>query len=814
MNSRFRRNGSSDNLLSLPKSLKSEVSGFAPEERWRLRTSAASAEMWRKRKLLGGKTRKDLRKEKKQMKKKRKIDHLERRKRVKKFGKTEEKEIISEGNDDVAVDAFESNSEEENNDSNSFVGDVADPFAEEIASLEEKLGLSGSKNKSALENLMKEFEEDGLGDLFRFSDRLHKGDKSVLLERDSNEEQETDELEDIKSSEDDEEDEEMESDHEEVSGPKALQNGSVEYDNEAPEDDSEVKSPTAEELEQLRKQYQKKSEMRKEKQRDLYGSREEISTETGKYVPPAIRKRLLEQTNASSLETEKILQLRKIITGLLNRLSESSLPKISNEIASIYGDNSSNEVTDIIANVLLEFCQDTQSIGTAAILSSLLMCSSALMEFLYLKFGPMVGGMFIEKFVDAFSTFLGLGDSQQLDIFPLKNIVIILSHIYSFGLFHSKIVYDILGMLLKPKGSSDAIEEYQVELIVIILQNCGYKLRKEDPVGFKNFLLSISHIPKSSFKGSESRISFLLETVDDLKNNKQKLSDRASLIRPIQKWLSSLSSSYESSGLRVSLEDIVDREKKGRWWLTGAAWQGRSDSESQSTTENSFEEYNSSDANLNLLKLAKKQRMSTETRKRVFCVVMGAQDYMDAFEKILQLDLRGNEHREIVRVIIECCGKEKCFNPYYFHLLEKLSSFDRSHKFTLQLYFWDMIKMVDTLENKVIGNYAKLLAKLIGSFCLSLSCLKVVDFASSSSNQNLVLFLHVLFKHLLLDTSSSSQLAAVFQRIAGSNEDLRHLRNGIQYFIRRHVLPYYRQDHPEECVIHERFSIASKSMAK
>eukprot|EP00951_Prasinocladus_malaysianus_P008045 scaffold57866_cov52-Prasinocladus_malaysianus.AAC.1 len=47
--------------------------------------------------------------------------------------------------------------------------------------------------------------------------------------------------------------------------------------------------------------------------------------------------------------------------------------------------------------------------------------------------------------------------------------------------------------------------------------------------------------------------------------------------------------------------------------------------------------------------------MNTDARRAVFCCVMGADDYMDAFERLLRLPLKAQQEREIVRVVVECC---------------------------------------------------------------------------------------------------------------------------------------------------------------
>lgn len=95
--------------------------------------------------------------------------------------------------------------------------------------------------------------------------------------------------------------------------------------------------------------------------------------------------------------------------------------------------------------------------------------------------------------------------------------------------------------------------------------------------------------------------------------------------------------------------------------------------------------------------------MNTDARRAVFCCVMGADDYMDAFERLLRLPLKAQQEREIVRVVVECCLQvglsrsvaspvwnvdvtewlrlqEESFNPYYAALLGKLVAVSKNHK--------------------------------------------------------------------------------------------------------------------------------------
>ena len=79
----------------------------------------------------------------------------------------------------------------------------------------------------------------------------------------------------------------------------------------------------------------------------------------------------------------------------------------------------------------------------------------------------------------------------------------------------------------------------------------------------------------------------------------------------------------------------------------------------------------------------------------------GAEDFVDAHEKLLHLPLADKQDREIMRVLLECCLSEKVYNPYYAALAGRLCQANHNHKFTLQFTMWDNFKQLDTMEVRV-----------------------------------------------------------------------------------------------------------------
>jgi nucleolar MIF4G domain-containing protein 1 len=57
--------------------------------------------------------------------------------------------------------------------------------------------------------------------------------------------------------------------------------------------------------------------------------------------------------------------------------------------------------------------------------------------------------------------------------------------------------------------------------------------------------------------------------------------------------------------------------------------------------------------------------MVTDIKKAVFQDIVGSEDYLEAFEKLNQLNLKKTQSREIVRVLLHCCLNEKTYNPFY-----------------------------------------------------------------------------------------------------------------------------------------------------
>lgn len=280
----------------------------------------------------------------------------------------------------------------------------------------------------------------------------------------------------------------------------------------------------------------------------------------------------------------------------------------------------------------------------------------------------------------------------------------------------------------------------------------------------------------------------------------------------LKKFLNGLSkkrATRSTEALRVSLDDIHNIDTKGKWWLVGASWKDNmvgSESKNQRKQVKMASDLRK-DQSLHdaLLKLARKQGMNTDVRRSIFVTIMSAEDYLDAFEKLMKLGLSEVQQREIARVLLQCTGNEKTFNPFYMHVGKRFCGFSHSFKVTFQYCLWDflrecgerevggleraMAEPVDTgASSKVrvgrILNVAKFYANLVAADALSLSILRSINFMTLGDKGRLWLELFFVHLFLQLKDGGATALGGVFAKIS----EMRTLAQGCMFFLQETVI--------------------------
>ncbi|XP_068002114.1 nucleolar MIF4G domain-containing protein 1 isoform X1 [Melanerpes formicivorus] len=658
----------------------------------------------------------------------------------------------------------------------------------EIRLLERRLGLSKRRKKqdgTAVERVPQSFLRDGLG--YVLGALGSRAGLSRLCESSDEEEAPESQPRPQKSQpgpreeeEDEDEDEEEPEDASNSSEGDDVE-GQWESESSSPEDGvvPEASEPSSE---------QEEEEEEEEKSHNHSAT---------KYVPPQVRKA---QETLDDKKREELGRLKKMVNGLINRLSEPNLSSISGQMEELYMANSRKDMNETLTDILLNACVTAVAMPTRLMMEHVLLVS-----ILHHNVGIEVGAHFLEAVVKKFDE-VCKSDAEGKEC---ENLLALIAHLYNFHVVHSLLIFDILKKLVS------TFTEKEIELILFLLKNVGFSLRKDDALALKELITEAQRKANTAEKKlqDQARVRFMLETMLALRNNDMRKipgydPEPVEKLRKLQRSLVHSSGSGKETQLRVSLESLLSADQVGRWWIVGSSWSGAPMIDDK--TSKTQQKLRVGKVSSKIMELARKLRMNTDIRRSIFCVLMTSEDFMDAFEKLLKLGLKDQQEREIVHVVVYCCLQEKTYNPFYAFLANKFCEYERRFQVTFQFSIWDKIKDLENLSATAISNLISLLAHLLRTKSLPLSVLKVIEF--SELDKPKVRFLRRVLSMLLIKTDAE-ELNDIFLRVS-DNPKLGLLREGLKLFLNHFLLKNVQtQTSPEEAsLLKERIELATKAL--
>ena len=517
----------------------------------------------------------------------------------------------------------------------------------------------------------------------------------------------------------------------------------------------------------------------------------------GKYVPPSLRK-------PASSDEEVLKQLRRQLQGLLNRLSEANLVSILQSVEELYAKNARQHVTSTLIELLSDRVGDSSALN-----DTFLILHAGFATGIYKVIGTDFGAQLLEAIVDSIDKHRAQASEGKQTV----NLMSFLAILYTLGMIGPAIVFDFIRSFL------DDLSESNTELLLRVIRTSGAQLRLDDPSSLKDIVLIVQRSASAIGEGQLSvRTKFMIETINNLKNNRMKTGQAASAVaaehtNKMKKALGSLntrSNLKATEPLRISLSDIRDTEKKGKWWLVGASYHdpAKLAKNNETLTSKSRQDddagYESeTPGHVSLTKLARSQGMNTDVRRAIFISILSASDYKDAHLRLLKLHLKSKQELEIPRVLLHCVGAEKVYNPYYTLIARKLCG-ENKYKKAFRFALWDAFKRMDSRNDadvddndsdveqlgseamslSKIVNLAKMYGTLIADGGLSVTILKTLEFAYLSTKA--AQFAEVLFTTVILqahrkgaDDKFERMIKDVFAQAAAASGMIQ----GLQYFV-------------------------------
>lgn len=458
----------------------------------------------------------------------------------------------------------------------------------------------------------------------------------------------------------------------------------------------------------------------------------------GKYIPPSLRK-------PAASDEEALKQLRRQLQGLLNRLSEANLLSILQSVEEVYQKSARQHVTSTMVDLLVSLVSDPSILN-----DTFLILHAGFATALFKVVGTDFGAQILEQII------VGIDRSRVEDAGEGKatlNLIGFLSYLYTFQLTGSAIMFDYIRIFL------EGLSENNTELLLRMIRTSGSQLRSEDPSALKDIVLllqrSVAQIGEDKLS---VRTKFMIETINNLKNNRMKTGVSASQVSSehttrMKKTLGTLNNrtTKATEPLRISLADIRDSEKKGKWWLVGASYHdpaklvngpgGASDTRiKQADVDAGYE--TDTPGKVSSAKLAKAQGMNTDVRRAIFMSILDASDIKDAHMRLLKLHLKNKQQLEIPRVLLHCASTETAYNPYYTLIARKLCG-DRKIRKAFQFAVLGIFRRMgeqgpneddteiepeEQMSTSKIVNVAKLYGSLIADGGLSITLLKTLNF--------------------------------------------------------------------------------------
>ncbi|KIH89114.1 hypothetical protein SPBR_07293 [Sporothrix brasiliensis 5110] len=414
-----------------------------------------------------------------------------------------------------------------------------------------------------------------------------------------------------------------------------------------------------------------------------------------------------------------------------------------------------------------------------------------------------------------------------------------MAELYNFRMIGPNLIYDYIHMLLTN------LNETSAEMLLKVFEISGHRLHQDDPRALKDIVALIQRAVVRS--GGEDALSVrtwhMIDRISDIKKgDKKKQRDKEGSgfghAERIRKVLGALpkSAKLEATGpLRVSLADIEQVGRRGKWWLVGASWAGRDeqpegqhsgitkvpDANDKPLTRHGTRRLASIEpgeddilgswgddiADVEELDLlAREQGMNTDARRSIFITLLSATDSKDAQARLLRLGLNKFEKREVPNVLIRCVGSEKHFNRYYALVARQVCGADRRMAWVFQASVWKLFRRMgepmfgeeaeddeadeddEATDMRRIVNTAKLCGFLVASGNLGLDILKCLSLVRLQAKTRA--FVEVMLLTFFEEAHSTSRVGkaggnsgAVIRKRFQAASDTDDLRRGLQYFI-------------------------------
>lgn len=378
-----------------------------------------------------------------------------------------------------------------------------------------------------------------------------------------------------------------------------------------------------------------------------------------------------------------------------------------------------------------------------------------------------LGDNFLKLFLtQIFDKFYQLNKETVYDIRvnKLRNFVFIMIFIFLNKAINLKLANDLISFLITN------FDEYYSEILYILISHIGIFIRREQPDSIKQIISQVKQ-KYDEVKNSvliSSKFKFVVDMIEEIKDNKflkfnlgekygflknlvntnkknNHVQDLINLshkefllyfgsndeieisLNEIDSFIASGKFINESFFELLNCENKMKNEDKKK--IDDLSNNDNSNDEFSIDSEDIEQEYsiikkksdlkndNISDFNRSTTdkfnSLCKQLKINTDLKKKIFKIIVFAEDFKDSYEKLLKLNLNKEQSREIIKICVLTSVKETEFNKFYYSLISMFIKYNKDYKYTFQYTCWDYIRNFDNLNKNETKNLSLLICHLL-----------------------------------------------------------------------------------------------------
>lgn len=426
---------------------------------------------------------------------------------------------------------------------------------------------------------------------------------------------------------------------------------------------------------------------------------------------------------------DKSLESR--VKGLINRLAAQTMSFVTGEFKKLYSTQSRTDLNLAIFQSVERSILISTSVAKRKLVAELMLLVSILDN----QVSHNIGGTIVHNLIRKFNTLYMDGTSD--DDKRLDNIAFCLVNLYTTGLISANVIFEITKRICSPED----FRSKSVELLHIILKNIGFQMRKDNPSMMRQLILLTIDQCKALRESNEleTRISFILEALDAIKNNNMSKIGNYGCDIDRDTIESTMKSIIKRSKLPETLNDALYEEilHSNSWYLLETRVEELKNSTTTATTNDKNEKTRASKIEL---KICKALGLNKPVERTIFSALTKVSDFVEASNIVIGYGL--NHCSDAMVVILHVAIYEKKYNPFYYNVINNLCKFNRKYKMAAKFAIQDKIRVLGDMPNQRASILARLCLKLFETDAIPITVLKSVEWANlSDSTKQFLTFL-------------------------------------------------------------------------